>query len=79
MDALEAFARDSLDHLDDSTRIRWDAWDFAQPEKLDEAHACKALVRINRALRTSRLEPKVREKMERARKSVRQRLAAEAR
>lgn len=78
MDALESFVRDNLD-LGHSTRHRWDAGDVVETEtaELDVAYACKALVKINRALRTSRLEPKLREKMERARNSVRQRLATE--
>ena len=52
-------------------------WNAMRP-RLNVAHACKALVRMNRALRMSDLEPGVREKMQRARDQVRQRLAVNA-
>ena len=82
MDAFDVYHRDR-DHsyANHSTWRSCDPaatpWHSTRP-RLNVARACKALLRINRALRMIDLEPSVREKMQRARDQVRQRLAISA-
>ena len=85
MDARDEFFSDRDCHRTFSECSTWRAWHGAQPAenapatRLNVAQACKALVKMNGALRSTDLEPGVRKKMERARRWVRRELALHAR
>ena len=85
MDARDSLTDDRGCDRTFSEFSTWRAWDDVQtaecapPARLNVAHACKALMRMNGALRSADLEPGIRKKMERARHWVRRELALHGR